>query len=96
MNTFPDLICLDCLGGKFINGIGCPGGKIISLPCSRCKQTGFISEEESEWIKIGRRYANRRRDDDVSLRERAKQLGIPASLLSDCELGKVNPRKYLK
>lgn len=87
-------VCPECRGRKEITGRGCPGFKLIAMPCSLCKGVGRVSEEQQEWIKRGQELRMARFESDTTLREEAKRLNVTASHLSDLERGCIENRHH--
>ena len=83
--------CANCDGTGKVFGFlkyrdnGCTAGQ---LPCSQCRGSGELSDEQRSRIEDGRR----RRDDRVArglnLRDEARRLGITPAELSDIEWGR--------
>jgi ribosome-binding protein aMBF1 (putative translation factor) len=92
------LICPDCKGsGKtglvHINRGDQPHEWREGMPCWRCDGTGKIPDEMRDWMERGEVLRKARITREVSLRERAKELGISASELSAMERGRTNPAR---
>lgn len=85
------MTCPDCKGTGKLVGIGCPGFKVVELPCMMCDCTGQVTEEQAQWIAAGRKMHELRVSRGMSLREAAKRRGILPSILSDMERGIVKP-----
>ncbi len=81
--------CPDCKGEGVSRGYACPGFKPVEIPCLRCKGAKTVPEEMLQWIKNGAAMTEKRRAAKIPLREEAKRLGIPASQLTDMEMGMV-------
>ncbi len=88
--------CPSCAGkGKvygfidYADGSGSAG----EMDCSRCKGRGFVPDEQKDWIVSGEKIRKTRINWGITLRQRAKQLGISASELSKMERGEINPQE---
>lgn len=84
------ITCPDCKGKGSTTGRGCPGFKLITLPCQLCKESGTIGLEQQRWIKRGAEIRKDRMLRGYGIREDAKRRGITASHLCDIERGRIN------
>lgn len=86
------MICPSCNGKKIIWG-HCNTGPDSSkhywgeIKCFRCKGSGQVTDEAKQWIANGAAMAKSRRDNNLTLIEAAKTLGISVSELSAIENG---------
>ena len=87
--------CPMCSGERVIRGYGCPGFKLMELQCPQCHGIGELTETQKRWITEGEKRLNIREHFNKSLREYAKELKIPASMLSDIEHGRIDPETPL-
>jgi len=62
-----------------------------ALQCYRCAGTGTVPDEMREWIAAGARLKEDRRQRNMTLRQDAARLRIPASALAAMEAGRVDP-----
>ena len=88
--------CPHCSDGK-IGGIACggPGGcRPILVECGTCNGRGEVPDIMGDWIERGRIVRARRMDRGETLRSCAARLGVGAALLSDIEMGRVDPNDY--
>ena len=90
------MTCSDCSGTGRVFGLvyrqgGCSPGWIN---CPRCRGTGAVPESTPAWIEAGERIRQERVASDLSLRERARQLGISPAVLGDAEHGRIDPAPY--
>ena len=83
-------ICPECNGEGSTTGFGCPGFKLITLPCTLCKGLKVITDEQAKWVEHGAKLREARLANHVSLRESARLKGILPSELSDFEFGRIN------
>jgi hypothetical protein len=71
--------------------VSCPGGAITRSTCSFCRNTGVVTEDKFRAFRQGRVAMEERISVDLSLREAAKLLKLPASNMSDFEWGRLPP-----
>lgn len=62
-----------------------------SLPCSLCRGTGKISEQQMAWRTAGRIHYRERVARQESIMECAQRLGIRSAELSAMEHGRADP-----
>ena len=82
--------CPECKGEGSTTGFGCPGFKLITLPCMLCKGEKVISDEQMKWVNHGAKLKETRIAKKITLREAARLKDILASELSDIEFGRIN------
>jgi transcriptional regulator with XRE-family HTH domain len=91
------MICPTCGGSveNFVTFIryasGHTGPPSRMLPCHQCDGTGEISDEQSDWIKLGEIMRRERIGRNVGLREEAERRGMRPSTLSKMEQGRMKP-----
>ena len=87
------MICPICKGNKENFGIGCgsEGCKPMKFKCFQCQGSGKISEQMNEWIKLGKIEREKRRVQNLSLREFAKEKRLSPVQVSDAENGRIDP-----
>jgi len=93
--------CPQCKGKKEITGLfPCYNDNVpqeerkpvVFLPCPRCNSKGEVPEEMLTWIEKGAKIKAKRIDEEgITLRQKAKKLGIRCSELSNIERGCVDP-----
>ena len=90
--------CPDCKGEGKHQGFACPGFRPVTLTCSRCQGSGFITADMEKAKRRGDAIRANRLKLDMSQREYAKVLGISPMALSriengqDRELGMIEPK----
>lgn len=79
------------------HGIGCgpDGCRPMAISCRGCGGTGWITPKMMQWRVDGVLVRQARLARDLSLREAAKLLGMPASDYSDAEHGRIDPEPVL-
>lgn len=86
--------CPGCHGERRLSGIGCGdsnyGCRLVTIPCRDCGGTGEVSEAQMGWRREGDQLRALRMTRDLSLREAARLVGLPASDYSDAEHGRVS------
>lgn len=90
------LHCPDCKGsGKtgpvHINRGDQPHEWRESMPCLRCEGTGKIAAAMLDWMKRGEVLRKARIAREVSIMERAKELGMRSAQVSAMEHGRSDP-----
>lgn len=79
--------CPDCKGEGINVAFACPGFRRIEIKCFRCDGAKVIPDERLAWIEDGAKKAMARRGAGISLREKAKQMGILPEILTRMEMG---------
>lgn len=80
--------CPECKGSKKIELAFRP-----PIECQRCNGTGHVPAHQAEWIKQGENLRQLRLALGIGLRQKAKSLGIPITVLSQIERGMIDPEK---
>lgn len=86
------MICPSCKGkgesfGHCNTGLDSSQHYWGKVTCLRCKGTGKVADEMKQWIADGAAMAKARRDNNLTLFEAAKTLGISPAELSAMENG---------
>lgn len=91
--------CPSCQGAGSIKirpAVPPRGLKVSSLPCTLCHSTGRISEEASEWVKMGEIIRNDRRSRRMTHHKEAAERGVSVGNLCAMEEGRTDPTEYMK
>ena len=89
--------CPDCKGVGKVYGFGCPGFRLIELPCTNCEGTGQVDASYVARKIEGERFRQARLDRRETVRQCAVRLGVNPAELSHYEHGrKVSERLLLK
>ena len=79
--------CPNCKGRGEMYGYGCPGFKPIAIKCDICKGSGQLPDTVEYDPERGNGQKRRRIEENITLRELARRMGIPTSQLSQQERG---------
>lgn len=91
------IICPDCEGdGKIkgpihVNRGDQPHEWLDEITCFRCKGEGRVSPDMLAWILRGKEARRIRIDQGVSIRQRAKAIGLSSADVSAMEHGRRDP-----
>ena len=85
------MICPRCRGEKEMIGIGCPGCKLVVLPCEACHGAGEVDARYPEWLARGEQVQAWRRAAHLVLGDAAPLLGLSVITLSRIERGLDDP-----
>jgi len=81
--------CPDCKGVGKIYGFGCPGFRLMEMPCTTCDGTGQMDAGYVGRKIEGAKYRHDRLSRKQTLRTRAIHLGVDPAELSRYERGMV-------
>lgn len=68
----------------------------VTIPCNRCKGTKTCPAIMRKWEEEGKAHMKERQRRDLSIRERAAELGCTLPELSDAEHGRIDPSTIIK
>jgi len=89
-------VCPSCEGKKYVCGFvldARTGRHRISAdaPCRQCNGEGFVTDEQLDWIRLGRNLRQARIRQKESASTAALRLGLSVSQLTDAEMGRISP-----
>jgi hypothetical protein len=87
--------CWSC-DGTGIAGYALHRRDTVTIKCARCKGDKKCPEIMRKWEEEGRAHMKERQRRDLSLRERAAELGCTLPELADAEHGRIDPSTIIK
>ncbi|AQH05996.1 hypothetical protein A9R05_44420 (plasmid) [Burkholderia sp. KK1] len=95
-----DHACPSCDGRKTVCGFVIdPGTSRMRIsseaPCPQCRGEGMVTEEQQEWIRVGKQCRQERLSRLEFASEAARRLDISIEQLMAAEMGRISPHILL-